>query len=245
MARKTRLDKLLVDRGHAGTRTEAQRLIRAGLVRSKSAILDKPGEALPEDAHIHVAGKPHPYVGRGGLKLAHALEAFGLDPGGVVAVDIGASTGGFTDCLLQRGAERVYAIDVGRNQLDWKLRSDERVVVHEGVNARNLTGEVLLEPVAALVMDVSFISCLLPLEAALPFLASGAWGVILVKPQFEAGREAVGKGGIVRDPAARAQAVEKVRGWLEGRACTVLGCEESPIQGAKGNVEYLMGFRAP
>lgn len=240
-----RLDQVLVERGLVDSRSQAQKFIRAGLVRSHGHILDKPGASVADDIHLEVVGKPHPYVSRGGVKLAHGLEVFAIDPARQRVLDLGASTGGFTDCLLQRGAERVYAVDVGRNQLAWVMRSHDRVVVLEETNARHLTREHVPETMDGLTADVSFISLTLVLEPALPLVRPGGWGIVLVKPQFEVGREFVGRNGVVRDPAHRQMAVDKVRDYLIGRDCTILGVDPSPILGPKGNEEFVMGFRLP
>ncbi len=238
---KSRLDALLVERGLAETRTRAQALIRAGLVFSNDRRLDKPGTAVGDDIEIELRGKPHPWVSRGGVKLAHALDHFGLDPRGRVCLDIGASTGGFTDVLLTRGAARVHAIDVGRGQLDWRLRQDARVVVLEGVNARYLTSEQVPEAIRFITCDASFIGLETVLPAALALAAPGAVVVALIKPQFEVGRGRVGKGGVVSDPALHAEVCERIAGWLGGLAgWRVIGVTESPIQGPKGNREFLV-----
>ena len=198
---KHRADQLLVDRGLAESRAQAQALILAGLVFSGERKIDKAGQALADDAPLEVRGKDHPWVSRGGIKLAHALDHFGWDVTGAVALDVGASTGGFTDVLLQRGAAKVFAVDVGTNQLAWKLRQDPRVVVHEKTNARYLTDEIVTEPVDLIVCDASFISLAKVLDTALDFARPGGRLVALVKPQFEAERGEIGKGGVVRDPA--------------------------------------------
>src|SRR6266511_1631227 len=206
---RLRLDQHLVDRGLAESRARAQALIMAGLVFSGDRRLDKPGMLVPEDMALAVRGRDHPWVSRGGVKLAHALDRFGIDPAGLVCLDVGASTGGFTDVLLTRDAARVYAVDVGRGQLAWKLRVDPRVNVLERVNVRDLTRAVIPEPIDLVVCDVSFISLTVALSAALPLAAPSARLVALIKPQFEAGRQRVGKGGIVRDPEARRQVRER------------------------------------
>jgi len=244
---RTRLDQLLVDRGLAESRARAQALIMAGLVFSGERRLDKPGLALATDTPLDVRGRDHPWVSRGGVKLAAALDAFAIDPAGFVCLDVGASTGGFTDVLLTRGAARVYAVDVGAGQLAWKLRSDPRVVVLERVNARALAAAQVPEPIDLVVCDVSFISLTLALPAALALTNSDARLVALIKPQFEAGREQVGKGGIVRDEAVRRAVCEKIIAWLGTRpGWDVQGVIESPIAGADGNVEYLLaGRRSP
>lgn len=241
---KIRLDRLLVARGLAESRTFARALIMAGRVYSGGGRLDKPGQALPADAPLEVRKPAHPWVSRGGVKLAHALDHFRIDPAGVVALDLGASTGGFTDVLLARGAARVYAVDVGRGQLAWKLRCDPRVIVLERTNARHLTPEIVPEKVELIVGDVSFISLKVALPAALALAAPGTLLVALIKPQFELGKGRVGKGGIVREPALHAEACEAIRAWLGSRpGWSVLGLTESPITGADGNREFLIAAR--
>ena len=237
---KERLDKLLVDRGLIETRARARAAIMAGEVRVNGERVDKAGTPVPIDAAIEVAA-PMPYVSRGGFKLAGALDAFGVAAAGRVCADVGACTGGFTDVLLQRGAARVYAIDVGQGQLEWKLRQDPRVVVLERTNARYL--ESLPEPVDLAVIDVSFISLRLILPAVARWLAPAADVVALIKPQFEAGPESVGKGGIVRDPAVRRRVLEDVLGWAVTNGWSVAGLTPSSIQGTDGNVEYLAWLR--
>ncbi len=239
MSGKTeRLDQLLVERGLAESRTKAQALILAGQVVVGEARVDKPGTRVPRDAELRLKGEVLPYVSRGGLKLAAALDHFRLDPKGLTCADIGASTGGFTDCLLQRGAAKVYAIDVGYGQLHQKLKVDPRVISKERVNARHLTDDELPERVQALVIDVSFISLKLVLPSVLPRL--DGWLVALVKPQFEAGREGVEKGGVVRDAQVRQAAIEGVRAFVEGQGLKVLGVIDSPAPGPAGNVEALL-----
>jgi 23S rRNA (cytidine1920-2'-O)/16S rRNA (cytidine1409-2'-O)-methyltransferase len=240
---RTRLDLLLVARGLAPTREKAQAMILSGGVSVDGRRVDKAGQAVEETASVAVAGPPHPYVSRGGLKLAAALDAFRLDPTGLVCLDVGASTGGFTDCLLQRGAARVYAVDVGYGQLDSKLRGDPRVVLRERVNARFLSSEHVPEPVAIAVVDVSFISTRLVLPSVVPLVASGGAIVVLVKPQFEAGRAEVGKGGIVRSDEVRARVVSEIAGFGRGLGLEPIGSIPSPIRGAHGNEEFLLGFR--
>ena len=241
--RKERVDVLLVEAGLAPTRARAQALVLAGQVVVEDQRVDKPGTRVPVAAALRLKGEPMPYVSRGGLKLEAALRHFGLDVGGAVCADIGASTGGFTDCLLQAGAARVHALDVGRGQLHSRLRSDSRVVSREGVNARYLTAEDLPESVSVLVIDVSFISLTQVLPAAVPFLALGGTLVALVKPQFEAGRDQVGKGGVIRDETVRAAAVERVRTCLVGLGLTVVGTLDSPVHGPAGNREVLLVAR--
>ena len=238
---KRRLDQLIVDRGLAESRTRAQALVMAGLVFSGERRLDKAGQQVAEDIAIEVRGQDHPWVSRGGLKLAHALEEFAIDPTGAVAIDVGASTGGFTDVLLTHGATRVYAVDVGHGQLAWKLRSDPRVVVLEKTNARHLTAGQIPEPVDLVVCDASFISLKTVLPAAMALARPGGRLVALIKPQFEAGREQVGKGGVVRDPAVHEAVCADIRGWLEGLPdWRVDGLTRSPITGPEGNVEFLI-----
>lgn len=241
MTAKRRLDQLLVDRGLVESRTRAQALVMAGLVFSGERRLEKAGQQVVEDIALEVRGQDHPWVSRGGLKLAHALEEFAIDPAGAVAVDVGASTGGFTDVLLTNGAARVYAVDVGHGQLAWKLRSDSRVVVLEKTNARYLTAEQIPEPVDMVVCDSSFISLRTVLPAAMALAKPGARLVALIKPQFEAGRGQVGKGGVVRDPAVHEAVCAEVRAWLDGMAeWRVDGLTTSPITGPEGNVEFLI-----
>jgi 23S rRNA (cytidine1920-2'-O)/16S rRNA (cytidine1409-2'-O)-methyltransferase len=225
----------------AESRTRAQALIMAGAVFSGEKKLAKPGDLLAEGAPLEVRGKDHPWVSRGGIKLDHGLTHFGVDVAGAVALDVGSSTGGFTDVLLSRGAAKVYAVDVGTNQLAWKLRQDPRVVVHEQTNARHLTSDQVPEPVDIVVCDASFISLVKVLEASLKLAKSGAKLVALIKPQFEAGREEVGKGGVVRDPAVHERVCAEAAAWAESQGWTVLGVTESPIKGPEGNVEFLLG----
>jgi len=238
---KVRADQLLVSRGLAESRTKAQALIMAGIVFSAEKKLAKAGEMLAEDAPLEVRGKDHPWVSRGGIKLDHGLTHFGFDVTGVVALDVGSSTGGFTDVLLSRGAAKVYAVDVGTNQLAWKLRQNSRVVVLEQTNARFLTSEQVSEPVDVVVCDASFISLAKVLEAALKLAKPGAKLVALVKPQFEAGRAEVGKRGVVRDPAVHERVCAEAKAWVGSQGWTVLGIEQSPITGPEGNVEFLLG----
>jgi len=238
---KIRADQLLVARGLAESRTRAQALIMAGAVFSGEKKLSKAGDMLADDAPLEVRGKDHPWVSRGGIKLDHGLTHFDMDVAGVVALDVGSSTGGFTDVLLSRGAARVYAVDVGTNQLAWKLRQNPRVVVHEQTNARGLDGSIIPEPVDIVVCDASFISLAKVLEAPLKLARPGAWLVALVKPQFEAGREEVGKGGVVRDPAVHERVCAGARAWVETQSWTVIGVTPSPITGPEGNVEFLLG----
>ncbi len=239
MANTERADALLLRRGLCDSREQAKRLIMAGEVLCGTERVAKPGTRLPVEADLTVCRRPK-YVGRGGLKLERALEAFGINPAGLVCLDVGASTGGFTDCLLQRGAKRVHAVDVGTNQLAWKLRQDARVVVKEKFNARNLVEGDLGERVDLVVMDLSFISLTKVLPAALGVLREGGAVVCLIKPQFELSRAEVGKGGVVRDAAARAKAVESIRAFVRDELHREWrGLIESPITGMDGNVEFL------
>jgi len=237
---RQRADQMLVDRGLVESRAKAQALILAGLVFSGQRKIEKAGQALSEDAPLEVRGRNHPWVSRGGLKLDHALEHFGWDVTGAVAIDVGSSTGGFTDVLLSRGAARIFAVDSGTNQLAWKLRQDPRVVVHEQTNARYLTAEIITEPVDIIVCDASFIGLAKVLDAALGFAKPGGRLIALIKPQFEAERHEIGKGGVVRDPQVHARVCETVRLWLEGRGWQVAGVVESPITGPEGNKEFLI-----
>jgi 23S rRNA (cytidine1920-2'-O)/16S rRNA (cytidine1409-2'-O)-methyltransferase len=225
----------------AESRTKAQALIMAGAVFSAEKKVAKPGDMLAEDAPLEVRGKDHPWVSRGGIKLDHGLTYFGFDVTGAVALDVGSSTGGFTDVLLFRGAAKVYAVDVGTNQLAWKLRQDPRVVVMEQTNARYLTSEQVPEPIDIVVCDASFISLAKVLEAPMKLAKAGAKLVALVKPQFEAGREEVGKGGVVRDEAVRQRVCYAAAEWVASQGWQVLGTAESPITGPEGNVEFLLG----
>ena len=239
---KARLDVALVERGLAETRAAAQRLIMAGLVFSNDKRLDKAGQAVTADTALEVRGQPHPYVSRGGLKLERALDHFAIPVAGRIALDVGASTGGFTDCLLQRGAAKVYAVDVGTNQLAWKLRSDPRVVSMEKTNIRAVTRSEITEPIELIVCDASFIGLRTALPAALALAAPGAHLVALIKPQFEVGKGRVGKGGIVRDPELHREVVDVISAWLAGqKGWQLLGTTDSPISGADGNREFLVG----
>ena len=240
---KTRADQLLVDRGLAESRSRAQALILAGLVYSGERKIEKSGQAVPEDAPLEVRGREHPWVSRGGIKLAHAIDHFGIDVTGMVAIDVGSSTGGFTDVLLSNGAARVYAVDSGTNQLAWKLRSDPRVIVHEQTSARILTADHIPETVDIIVCDASFISLAKVLERPLGFARPGAQLAALIKPQFEAGRDEVGKGGVVRDPQVHERVCEQVRIWLTAQGWTVTGITPSPITGPQGNIEFLIHSR--
>ena len=235
---KTRADQLLVDRGLVESKTRAQALILAGKIYTGDRRVEKAGQPLAPGAPLEVKGQDHPWVSRGGLKLAHALAHFALSPEHRTCLDVGASTGGFTDVLLANGATRVHAVDVGHGQLAWKLRSDPRVVVHERTNARHLT---LPEPVGALVCDASFIGLRTILPAPLAFCAPGAWAVALIKPQFEAGPDQVGKNGVVRDPAVHEAVCATIHDWWAALpGWTVLGIEPSPITGPEGNREFLI-----
>lgn len=240
MPAKQRLDQLLVARGLAESRTRAQALVMAGLVFSGETKLAKPGQQLAEDAPLEVRGRDHPWVSRGGIKLAHAIDHFGLDPSGVTAIDVGSSTGGFTDVLLSKGAAHVFAVDSGTNQLAWKLRQDPRVTVLEQTSARILTPAQIDRPCDWIVCDASFISLSKVLERPMELAAPQCRLVALIKPQFEVGREEVGKGGVVRDPALHARVCGEVRDWLESAGWAVQGVVESPITGPEGNVEFLI-----
>jgi len=242
---KVRLDQLLVETGQADTRTRAQALILAGKVVVDHHRVDKPGTRVPRDAQIRIKGPDHPYVSRGGVKLAGALDAFSLAVTDLVAMDLGASTGGFTDCLLQRGAKKVYAIDVGRGQLHNKLIQDPRVLSSEGINVRNLPDDFLPERVDLAVFDLSFISLKLVLKPVLPHLLPGARMLLLVKPQFEVGRGQVGKGGIVRDEALRQKAVDDIATFAESLGLEVLDRAPSCLPGADGNVEFFVFLSMP
>jgi 23S rRNA (cytidine1920-2'-O)/16S rRNA (cytidine1409-2'-O)-methyltransferase len=241
---KQRADTLLVSRGLVESRARAQALIMAGLVFSGTVRIAKAGDMLSDDKELSVKGQEHPWVSRGGVKLAHALEYFKLSPAGRVCLDVGASTGGFTDVLLQNGAAHVHAVDVGHGQLAWKLRTDERVTVYEKTNARHLTREVILDPIDALVCDASFIGLQIVLPAALGLCVAGAFAVALIKPQFEAGVEHVGKGGVVRDAAVHEAVCARIERWWAGlEGWQVLGVTASPITGPEGNREFLIGAK--
>ena len=240
--KKERVDKLLVDRGLAETRAKAQAMILAGEVSSGSQRIDKPSQAILPDAPLAIKQAP-PFVSRGGIKLAAALDHFGIDVTGSCCLDVGASTGGFTDCMLQRGARKVVSLDVGHGQLDWKLRNDPRVEVREKVNARYLDPNDFDDRFDIGVADVSFISLSLILPAMVPLLRPGASIVVLIKPQFEVGRHEVGKGGIVRDPAAQQRVVVEVSECAKSLGLEAAGVIESPILGADGNREFLGWFR--
>jgi 23S rRNA (cytidine1920-2'-O)/16S rRNA (cytidine1409-2'-O)-methyltransferase len=241
---KRRADQLLVDQGLAESRAKAQALILAGLVSAGGRRIDKPGTALSEETALALSGPDHPWVSRGGVKLEFAFGHFAIDAVGRVALDIGASTGGFTDVLLARGAARVHAVDVGRGQLAWKLRQDPRVVVHEATNGRYLTGAQIPEPIDLITCDASFIGLLTLLPAPLSLADDRAQLVALIKPQFEAGARAVGKGGVVRDPAIHQAVCQRVAAWVSAQpGWTVIGIVESPIQGPAGNREFLIYAR--
>lgn len=238
---KNRADQLLVERGLAESRARAQALILAGKVFSGEHRIAKAGDLLAPDAPLRVQGQDYPWVSRGGLKLAHALETFDLSPKGRVCLDVGASTGGFTHVLLAHGAARVHSVDVGHGQLAWSLRNDPRVVVHERTNARYLDAKTIPDPIEVLVCDASFIGLATLLPSPLTLCAPGAWAVALVKPQFEAGPEAVGSKGVVRDPAVHRAVCERVRSWWSGRdGWRVKALTESPVTGPEGNREFLI-----
>jgi len=241
---KRRLDALLVERELAESRAKAQALVLAGAVWSGERRLDKPGTTIRGDVPLELRGRDHPWVSRGGVKLAHALAHFAIDPAGLVALDIGASTGGFTDVLLARGVRRVYAVDVGHGQLAWKLRNDPRVVVLERVNARYLAASHVPEAPEMIVCDASFIGLETVLPAALALARAEARLVALIKPQFEVGPAQVGKGGVVRDPELHRAVCERIAAWLGAQAgWRVEGVTESPIRGPEGNVEFLIAAR--
>ncbi len=231
---------MLVERGLAESRTRAQALVMAGTVFAGEQKIEKPGQQIAEDVELNVRGRDHPWVSRGGIKLAHAIEHFDLDPSGAIAMDVGSSTGGFTDVLLTNGAEHVFAVDSGTNQLAWKLRQDDRVTVHEQTSARILTRDHIDQPVTWVVCDASFISLAKVLERPLELAERECQLVALIKPQFEVAREEVGKGGVVRDPALHSRVCDEVREWLEQSGWTIQGIVESPITGPQGNVEFLV-----
>jgi 23S rRNA (cytidine1920-2'-O)/16S rRNA (cytidine1409-2'-O)-methyltransferase len=248
---KMRVDQLLVSRGLVESRARAQALVLAGLVFSGEAKIAKSGQSIAEDAPLDVRGRDHPWVSRGGIKLAHAIDAFALDPAGAIAMDIGSSTGGFTDVLLSKGAVRVFAVDSGTNQLAWKLRQDSRVTVLEQTSARVLTPQQIDAPCNWVVCDASFIGLAKVLDVPLRLAAPQCQLVALIKPQFEVGRGEVGKGGVVRDPVLHQRVCDEVRGWLEGLhserlghseglAWHIQGISQSPITGPEGNVEFLI-----
>jgi len=241
---KLRADEALVRQGLIPSRSRAQALIMAGSVYLKDQQIKKPGQSIAQDTPLRLKEKDHPWVSRGGVKLAHAIEHFNLSLEGKTVIDVGASTGGFSDVALKRGAKKVYAIDVGKGQLDWSLRNDPRVVVMEGVNARYLTAEDIPEPVDAIVCDASFISLKTILPAPLSLLKPGGVLIALIKPQFEVGKGRVGKGGVVRDPALHREVISDISAWLAGVGNNdILGVTESPITGPKGNIEFLIAVR--
>ncbi|MWV28447.1 TlyA family RNA methyltransferase [Aurantiacibacter rhizosphaerae] len=241
---RKRIDQLLVERGEAESRTRAQALIMAGLVFAgppgKLGRMDKSGQQVADDWAIEVRGRDHPWVGRGGVKLAHAIKHFGLDPTGAVAMDIGSSTGGFTEVLLHHGAQHVFAVDVGTNQLAWKLRQDDRITVLEQTNARALTADIIDRPCNWVVCDASFIGLAKVLEVPLALAAPQCRLVALIKPQFEVARNEVGKGGIVRDEALHQRVCAEVSDWLQAGGWRIDGITQSPITGTEGNIEYLV-----
>lgn len=237
---KRRADVLLVERGLADSRTRAQALIMAGLVFAGERRLEKPGALIDTDTLIEMRGKDHPWVSRGGVKLAHGLDHFRISPEGLVCLDVGASTGGFTDVLLTRGAKRVYAVDVGHGQFDWKLRHEPRVILLEKTNARNLDSRLIPEPPRLIVCDASFIGLETVLPASLALAAPSVHLIALIKPQFEVGKGRVGKKGVVRDPALHREVCERIEAWLIGQGWRVLGITESPIEGPEGNKEFLI-----
>ncbi|AWW75189.1 TlyA family rRNA (cytidine-2'-O)-methyltransferase [Erythrobacter sp. KY5] len=241
-ARK-RVDHLLVERELAESRTRAQALVMAGVVFVGEEKVAKPGQQVAEDAALEVRGRDHPWVSRGGIKLAHAIEHFDIDPSGAVAIDVGSSTGGFTDVLLTKGAVHVFAVDSGTNQLAWKLRQDSRVTVHEQTSARILTRDHIDRSCNWVVCDASFIGLAKVLERPLELAAPQCQLVALIKPQFEVEKREVGKGGVVRDPALHERVCNEVRQWLEGLGWDIEGIVESPITGPQGNVEFLISAR--
>ncbi|MFS2009066.1 TlyA family RNA methyltransferase [Azospirillum sp. CT11-132] len=239
---RVRVDVALVERGLAESRAKAQALILAGLVYSETKRIDKAGDLIAAEAPLAVKGQDHPWVSRGGLKLVKGLDVFAIDPTGLTAVDVGASTGGFTDVLLTRGAAKVYAVDVGHGQLAWKLRTDPRVVVLEKTNARHLTSAEIPDPIDLVVCDASFIGLEIVLPAALALVVPGGRLVALIKPQFEVGKGRVGKGGVVREPELHREVCDRIRAWLDALpGWRVLDITESPITGPEGNKEFLIG----
>lgn len=240
MPNQPRLDIYLTQNGHAPSRSKAQGMIMAGLIKINGLVVSKAGHRVPEGADVEVKGPEHPYVSRGGLKLAGALDKFGLDPGGMNCLDVGASTGGFTDCLLQRGAAKVTAVDVGYGQLDWKLRNDSRVEVLERINVRHIADDLAPGPFDLITMDVSFISLTLIIPPLFSRMAPGGCLLPMVKPQFEAGKDKVGAGGVVRDESTRMQAVKKIKAVLTGAGLRVKDPYPSPIKGPAGNQEYFL-----
>lgn len=238
---KRRLDQLLVERGLAENRTRAQALVMAGLVMTGTQRLDKPGHRVDFDIPLTVKGPDHPWVSRGGVKLAHGLDHFNLNPEGCITLDVGASTGGFTDVLLNGAAKKVYAVDVGHGQLAWKISQDPRVVVLDKTNARSLTRDQIADPVDLIVCDASFIGLEVILPGPMALAAPAAHLIALIKPQFEVGKANVGKGGIVRDTELHTQVIERIENWMNAQAgWRVLGITESPLTGADGNKEFLI-----
>lgn len=240
---KTRVDQLLVERGLVDSRARGQALILGGHVYSGERKIDKAGQQVAEDFPLEVRGRDHPWVSRGGIKLAHGLDHFGWDVTGAVAIDVGSSTGGFTDVMLTRGAIKVYAVDSGTNQLAWKLRQDPRVVVLEQTSARILTAAHIPESVDLIVCDASFIGLAKVLERPLTFAKPAARLLALIKPQFEAGREEVGKGGVIRDPSVHSRVCDEVSAWVIAQGWSVDGIVQSPIKGPEGNIEFLIAAR--
>jgi 23S rRNA (cytidine1920-2'-O)/16S rRNA (cytidine1409-2'-O)-methyltransferase len=239
---KLRVDQLLVDRGLVESRSRAQALILAGKVYSGDRRVEKPGTAMADDVPLQIKGQDHPWVSRGGLKLEHGLRHFGFSPLGRICLDVGASTGGFTDVLLSHGAAKVHAVDVGHGQLAWKLRTDPRVIVYEKTNARHLTAAIVPDSIEALVCDASFIGLATVLPAPLSLCAPGAWAIALIKPQFEAGPGQVGRKGVVRDPDVHAEVCDRIRNWWANLpGWRVVSIAESPITGPEGNKEFLIG----
>ncbi len=239
--KKIRVDQLLVDRGLVENRTKAQALIMAGKVFNGEQRINKAGDKIANDKPLEIRGQPHPWVSRGGLKLEAAVKYFDINIKGLIAMDVGSSTGGFSDLLLQNGAKKIYAIDVGRGQLHWKLRSDDRVIVMEGTNARYLTNDDIKDKIDMIVCDASFIGLEKVLERPLEFAADEAWLVALIKPQFQVGKGLVGKGGIVRDPELHKRTCDEISSWIASLdGWNVEGIIESPITGARGNIEFLI-----
>ncbi|MGY8986747.1 MAG: TlyA family RNA methyltransferase [Sphingomonadales bacterium] len=242
--KKIRVDVALVEQGFAPSRTRAQALILAGIVIVSNKRVDKAGQLILGDATIRLKGKDHGWVSRGGLKLEKGLKYFNISPVGMTVIDVGASTGGFTHVSLSRGAELVYAVDVGHGQLDWKLRNDERVITLEKTNARSLTHEIIPKPIDLVVCDASFISLKTVLPASLSLVKPGGYLIALIKPQFEVGRNQVGKKGVVRDPSLHKAVCEEITDWLNAlEGWSVEGVTESPIKGPEGNIEFLIGAR--
>ncbi len=236
---KIRLDLLLTERGLVKSRTEAQQWILSGKVRAGTTVLDKAGDLVSDDIELTLEEPEHPWVSRGGQKLAHAITHFGIEVKGLIAADIGASTGGFTDVLLTQGASKIYAVDVGQGQLDWKLRNDPRVVVMEKTNARYLTSDQIPDPLDLVVCDASFIGLRTVLPAVLSLCKPNAQVITLIKPQFEVGAAKVGKGGVVRDPSLHQAVCDDIKNWFVTEGWNVVGIVPSPIQGPKGNIEFL------